>query len=205
MFYANTDDGRKIEATPKARAVCPICEQEVIAKCGDIVTWHWAHKASDCDAWAEGETEWHLGWKRRFKNAEVTIRRDGEWHRADAMTDTGWIVEFQHSSISTETMRVRETFYRNMIWVFDVTSAREFDNFTDRRLLLYQVDDARGDSGYVTFRWKHPKAVIATATKAVYLDLGDEWLLRLGAMYPGGVCGGWGHLVSYQDFMKIDD
>lgn len=203
MLYA-TKNGERIPAQPKGRATCPGCGQEVIAKCGDIVTWHWAHKASDCDSWVEGETDWHLAWKRRFKNVEVTIRRDEQWHRADAMTESGWVVEFQHSYLSPAEIHVREEFYGNMIWVFDVTKARAEDAWGDSRLWLYREHDARAKENYVTFRWKHPRKSIASATRLVYLDLGDGWLLRLGKMYPGGVCGGWGFLEPYASFMRID-
>jgi len=210
MLYAE-NNGQRIGATPKARAICPGCGEEVIAKCGEIVTWHWAHRVNDCDTWAEGETEWHFAWKRRFQNVEVTIRRDEEWHRADAMTDSGWVVEFQHSAISTSDIAIREKFYRNMVWVFDATKAREpvatwigDYRFIEYRLNLYKEDHPRADGNYVTFRWKHPRKSIVGASKLVYLDLGDNWLLRLGKMYPDGICGGWGHLVSYQEFLEID-
>lgn len=212
MLYAESN-GQRIEAKPKARAVCPGCGQEVIAKCGEIVAWHWAHKVNDCDAWAEGETEWHLAWKRRFRNVEVTIRRDGEWHRADAVTNGGWVVEFQHSAISTGDIAIREKFYKNMIWIFDATEASKpvdrqapwgGDVWQERRLTLYAENHPRSDENYVTFRWKHPRKSIAASSKLVYLDLGDGWLLRLGKIYPDGICGGWGHLVSYREFMEID-
>lgn len=203
MFYASKD-GQRIEATPKGRATCPGCGQEVIAKCGEIVTWHWAHKISDCDAWAEGETEWHLAWKRRFKNVEITMRRGDEWHRADAQTDSGWVVEFQHSPISPEQIYVREQFYGNMIWVFDVSASRQDVGFNGPRLVLYDGTDTRADENYVTFRWKHPRKSVSAARRLVYLDLGDGWLLRLGKIYPNGVCGGWGHLLMYDEFMEID-
>jgi competence protein CoiA len=210
MLYAE-NNGQRIEATPKARAICPGCGQEVIAKCGEIVMWHWAHKVGDCDAWAEGETDWHLDWKRRFRSVEVTIKRDGEWHRADALTDSGWVVEFQHSSISPETISARERFYGNMIWVFDARESRRFTdnwlaeyNFPECRLTLYGEDHPRAKENYVTFRWKHPRKSIASASKLVYLDLGEGWLLRLGKMYPDEICGGWGHLIPYDEFMRID-
>ena len=36
-------DGEKILANPKEKAICPICNSEVIAKCGSIKVWHWSH------------------------------------------------------------------------------------------------------------------------------------------------------------------
>lgn len=203
MLYA-VKEGERIPATPKQRALCPGCGQPVIAKCGEINVWHWAHQVSDCDAWSEGETDWHLEWKGRFKQVEVTIRRDGEWHRADAMTDGGWVIEFQHSPISPEQMQTREKFYGDMVWIFDATKARDADMYGEMRLTLYREHDTRAKDGYVTFRWKHPRKCLAFSSKQVYLDLGKGWLLKMGKIYTEGVCGGWGYLVPYREFLGID-
>ena len=64
MYYADVDGGRKT-ATPGSRGTCPGCGSEVLAKCGEIKSWHWAHAAdAQCDPWHHGETDWHLAWKR---------------------------------------------------------------------------------------------------------------------------------------------
>ena len=66
MKYALKLDER-IEATPKASAICPCCRTEVIAKCGNRKVWHWAHKTKQtCDHWWENETQWHRDWKDKF-------------------------------------------------------------------------------------------------------------------------------------------
>ena len=102
------------------RAICPVCKNEVISKCGEIITWHWAHKANDCDLWHENESDWHIGWKSRFPEEcrEVVIGK----HRADVKTSK-CVVELQSSSISSEEIREREIFYGDMIWLIN---AREF-------------------------------------------------------------------------------
>ena len=57
----------RIKAAPKKEAICPTCLKEVIAKCGRIKVWHWAHKSKlDCDSFSEPETEWHINWKNNF-------------------------------------------------------------------------------------------------------------------------------------------
>ncbi len=36
-------------ASPGGRAKCPNCGKELIAKCGEFKTWHWAHESKiDC-------------------------------------------------------------------------------------------------------------------------------------------------------------
>lgn len=121
MYLAETGPNERIAATPGAAGACPICHMEVIPKCGEIKTWHWAHKSlKDCDHWAEPESEWHLGWKKLagLDNSEVVIRKDEGIHRADIKIDNR-VIELQHSSLSPKDVREREEFYGNMIWVID--------------------------------------------------------------------------------------
>ena len=66
MIWAIKNNER-IKATPKNRAICPLCEDEVIAKCGRIKKWHWCHKKDfTCDSFGESETKWHIEWKELF-------------------------------------------------------------------------------------------------------------------------------------------
>ena len=119
MLYATKDD-QKIRPQPGMRAKCPACGDDVIAKCGGVKVWHWSHLAADCDPWSEPETEWHLTWKERFPQEcrEVVIGN----HRADVLTKSGIVIEFQHSSISTEEIEERESFYgERMMWVIDAS------------------------------------------------------------------------------------
>lgn len=51
----------------------------------------------------------------------------GERHAADVKTDQGLVIEFQNSSISPSTIRIREEYYGNMIWVINAESFK--DNF----------------------------------------------------------------------------
>ena len=66
MIFANDAKGNRIVAAPGQMAVCPSCNGEVVAKCGKIKVWHWAHLSADCDPWSEGMTEWHIGWQNEF-------------------------------------------------------------------------------------------------------------------------------------------
>lgn len=122
---------KRVSPLPGATAFCQICQEPVIAKCGEIYTWHWAHKTDrDCDPWKEHETEWHRKWKSRFpfEWQEVAMSDEyGERHAADVKTDQGLVIEFQNSSISPSTIRIRKEFYGNMIWVINAESFK--DNF----------------------------------------------------------------------------
>lgn len=45
-------NGIKEEATKGAKGLCPICDSELVAKCGEVKINHWAHKGKRmCDPW----------------------------------------------------------------------------------------------------------------------------------------------------------
>ncbi len=118
-------DGRRFEASKGAKGQCPLCGSDVIAKCGDVIVHHWAHKSrQECDAWWENETPWHRNWKNMFpfEWQEVIHRSEsGEKHIADVKTANDWVIEFQHSRIDPEEKTARNNFYRKLIWVVDGT------------------------------------------------------------------------------------
>lgn len=114
-------NGQRQEARPKSSGSCPACGSPVIAKCGEIKLWHWAHRGErHCDSWWENETGWHREWKGRFPISwqEVVCRAaNGEKHVADVKTDGGWVLEFQHSPIKPEERRSRDAFYSKLVWI----------------------------------------------------------------------------------------
>ena len=118
-------NGKKTEATKGAKGFCPICDSELVARCGEVKVNHWAHKGSrDCDPWWENETEWHRSWKEEFPInwQEVTqLDNSGEKHRADVKTKRGWVLEFQHSYLKPEERRSRNAFYSKLVWIVDGT------------------------------------------------------------------------------------
>jgi hypothetical protein len=117
-MWGITPSGRTL-AHPNAKASCPTCNGDLIAKCGELKSWHWAHKTKDCDHWSEPESEWHRQWKERFP-AEWQEQQIGN-HRADVLTPRG-IIEFQRSPIKPAEIRERESFYGKMAWVLDASS-----------------------------------------------------------------------------------
>ena len=185
VIYADTPILSRVEATPRAEATCPTCSSRVLAKCGRIVVWHWAHATGfDCDTWSEPVGPWHLTWQQFAPREcrEVVIGR----HRADLRSPEGHVVELQHSSLPVDTIAAREAFYGpRMVWVWNAAEAYDSERLEIR---------PRAGSTYATFRWKHPRKSIAACTRTVVLDLGNGTVLRLGKMHPETPCGGWGHL-----------
>jgi competence protein CoiA len=127
--------GEKSEATKGLKGFCPSCGSELVAKCGETKVNHWAHKGNrNCDPWWENETDWHRSWKNNFpKEWQERIHIDeksGEKHIADVKTDSGWVLEFQHSHINSEERRSRNSFYPKLVWVIDgVRRQRDKPNY----------------------------------------------------------------------------
>lgn len=150
-------DNQKIKATPKEKAECPICNSKVIAKCGRIKIWHWAHKNNkDCDNWYEPESEWHLNWKDKFPKEcqEFTMGR----HRADIRTKNRWIIELQNSPISSEEIKDREEYYNRMVWLLNGGTRCKGLRLREKKNLI-------------TFRWKSPPKSWWNSNKEIYIDL----------------------------------
>ena len=173
MLWAQQGE-KKVLASPNSQAVCPCCGNEVIPKCGQLISWHWAHKNKDCDSWHEPESQWHLDWKGLFPK---------EWqekvigpHRADVATPRG-IIEFQNSPLSVSEIKKREDFYGRMIWI---VNARKFK----QNLRSYQPYWARGLSAQDRyFRWRWPRKAWLTARQKVYLDVGGGELYCITGKY----------------------
>ena len=117
-------DGVRAEPAPNLRGKCCLCGDDMVAKCGQYVRWHWAHKARiTCDPWQESETDWHRYWKDAFPVDCQEVVHVGdmthEKHIADVKTPGGFVVEVQHSPIAEHERLSRERFYKNMIWIVD--------------------------------------------------------------------------------------
>ncbi len=134
MKYALVN-GNKIEAAKGVKGICPSCNSELIARCGDFKINHWSHKGTrNCDIWWENETEWHRMWKNNFPlEWQEIIQFDestNEKHIADVQTSHNLVIEFQHSHIDPIERQSRERFYKNMIWVVDGTRLqRDYPRF----------------------------------------------------------------------------
>ena len=116
-------NGQRQEPQPNLSGECLFCGDPMIAKCGEVRMWHWAHRGRRrCDLWWENETEWHRDWKGQFPvdwQEIVQHAEDGERHIADVKTGDDWVIEFQHSYIKPEERRSRENYYPKLVWMVD--------------------------------------------------------------------------------------
>ena len=172
-------------AQPNLSGKCPVCDQAMVAKCGEVKIWHWAHKGRrTCDLWWENETEWHRAWKERFPESwqEVVHSADNrEKHIADVKTDQGWVIEFQHSHIQPEERRARDAFYPKLVWVVDGARRKrdltQFCEALNRGTPIGSNSPIRipfADECVILREWVGSRA-------PVFLDFGSEelwWILK---------------------------
>lgn len=155
------ENNERVEANPKQKANCEICNGELIAKCGEIKIWHWAHKSKiECDDWWEPESEWHRNWKNEFPKEQQEVRIGK--HRADVKTRTGRVIEFQASSISPKRVREREKFYGSMIWLLNGEKFKEL-------YVISHVDNSHNHRFY-SWRWKRKPLILKSVTKPIFVD-----------------------------------
>lgn len=145
MKFALVND-EKAEATKGAKGLCPSCGSGLIAKCGESKVNHWSHKGNrNCDPWWENETEWHRSWKGEFpKDWQEIVHFDDshEKHIADVKTQSGYVLEFQHSFLKPEEHRSRNAFYRKLVWIVDGTR-RKTDKLQFQKILEHSASVIR--------------------------------------------------------------
>ncbi len=130
MQIAETISGERISSDHAEKGViyhCPVCNQDVFLRHGDINIAHFAHKHACTDNWNYDMSIWHSNWQMRYpiEMREVVKEFNGQKHRADILIeDKKVVIEFQHSSISKTEIIERTDFYNSLgykvIWVFDV-------------------------------------------------------------------------------------
>lgn len=222
-MYLGAVDGIIKKAFPEGRGTCPACGDEIIAKCGDIKMWHWAHKQSDSECIGDGseaETQWHREWKEAVpvEWCERIIKVDNRLGRADILKPISCpiVYEFQHSYISPEAIAQRENFYLNiarigMVWVFDIgqgTTWQSGENAGDDRLHIQPRQAVPGDD--IRFYWENGKTSILHTRTQLYLDLGSFYIgtvdvphlmILVHTFSNSGKFGGVGQLITKQMFL----
>lgn len=163
-------NGQRVKAEKSgAIGVCPGCGGEVRAKCGEIVSWHWAHINADCDPWSEPETDWHRKWKGYFPDTWQEVTKPP--HRADVAGPDG-VLEIQRSGISPAEIREREQFYGRMAWLLN---GHDF---------WKNLEWIKVDGDYHRFRWKHARKTWIEAQRQIFIDT-PFGLFRVKAIRDG--------------------
>jgi len=108
---------------------CPECNGPLLARRGDRVVWHWAHRPGPVARQRCGheETDWHLKWKLAYLQLpgweiEQPVEIAGKTYRLDATNmSTGRVREFVHSlspSYAGKHRALAGSGY-DILWLFD--------------------------------------------------------------------------------------
>jgi hypothetical protein len=148
-------------------AECFECGAPMVAKTGDLIVWHWAHRAENPECGLSGESEWHLTWKSLGLDGTQEIVSGNGLRRADVLSPAGFAVEFQKSPLSWQEVRDREADWEyRLVWVVETHSGVRTGRIT------------MPDPWTLTW-WRCPATVSSMVRKdgggcRVFLDLGDD-------------------------------
>jgi competence protein CoiA len=192
MKFADIEGNVRAEAQPGLAGKCRDCGQLVVAKCGQLRMWHWAHwKSKACDPWWETETEWHRSWKNQFPVAWQEIghtAQSGDRHRADVRTQCGLVLEFQYSALSEAERISREELYTRLVWV-----VHAHRRLRDRKKFFASLcGPLRVASGLPTFTIHRADSALlrdwGKSRVPVYFDFGEaeQGDIPLWRLYPSG-------------------
>lgn len=174
------------ESHMKGEIKCDI-GHDLIAKKGKIKIHHFAHKGSYNCICNRDMSEWHINWQRYLnpENIEVIIIKDGKKHIADCVNDDGKVIEFQKSVISEDIIKERENFYKNMIWIFDVS--------------LIDFDIKVIDNSYCELYIVSGSKFFLKAKKKSYLDTGKRGIIKVMKIEGSKI---YGYIIEYKKFIN---
>lgn len=174
MKYAIVNNSKTaVDETEATTAHCPCCNSEMVARRGNIMVHHWAHKSLiECDSYFEPKTEWHVRMQNLLSGndktkQEVIIEKDNVKHIADIVNNKGVVIECQHSPISQETIVERETFYNDMIWLFDA------ETFCKNWEIVDTFND-KYNATMVKVVCKYYRGTLDVAKKPIYFNFADR-------------------------------
>lgn len=207
MFWAIVNNQR-IEPKPKTYGKCPLCNEKVVSKCGQIKVWHWAHlNSSNCDPWHEQETYWHLHWKLTFgkENSEIIIKKNKKWHIADIFNKQKIVIELQNSPIQKEVINQREEFYgEKMIWLVNGSKFKNnfyIKDFDDNSHWWFNKhDNTKTKKGKKIFKWEYPRRSWENLQRNVFIDFGDNQLFWVKTGM--GTSSGTGLFIHKEKFIE---
>lgn len=149
------------ETIPGAHYQCPRCGMDVFTRGGDKIARHFAHKKRCLDDWTYEKTEWHKNMQSLWPkdNQEVTVKFNGETHRADVLIND-IVIEIQQSHMSASEFRKRTSFFLSagyrVVWIFNFTEAYRIGNLRSSHFSKYY------HKKYV-YNWSNPIKTLSYA------------------------------------------
>lgn len=159
--YVDPSTASEEGLSPGARANCVDCGEVLIAKCGEINRWHWAHEATNSQCvGSDGESAWHLAWKEWATQYGARTEITEGQHRADIIWSDGHVYELQSDYLEPAAIRNREEHWgENLTWIYRITPGR-FERL--------------GNCGDGWFRWKRPAVSMTRHERPILWHLNDR-------------------------------
>jgi len=201
MLYAKKDNDR-IKATPKDTANCPYCESKVIAKCGNINIWHWAHKVKSDSCLYKDMSQWHMQHQLMAENEGWKIEQHTGYRIADCIKGIN-VIELQKSSISDQEILNRninyDAFRYNVHWVFDYTEKINNMRFTKVDNIYKFKQNWAKKSIIILFNYidNNHKAIWGN----VFFNIGDDEYIKVEKLYDSG--NGYGKLMNFDSVLRL--
>jgi hypothetical protein len=153
----------------------------MLAKTGEVVSWHWAHLTENPHCAAALESEWHLGWKSEATHEGVEIPSADGRRRADVLAPYGYAIEFQRSALTREEVQAREDDWgRKLIWIFYAKEPYERPG----GLEFWSAHESFGKVDWAKINWPQAPQRIRGARCWTLLDVGTPLLMFVGEWVP---------------------
>lgn len=132
MIFALNEENKKVKAnTLGETAICQFCKSPLITtkNLSSILYWHHKSAYTNCDKWYNSVSEWQFEWISNFpiEWQEVIILNDNDMHIANIKLPNNVILKFQDEKLTSEEIKKREEFFKNLIWIFNSTYLGIFD------------------------------------------------------------------------------
>ncbi len=195
------------EAEKDRKYYCRICDNPVLLRKGNIRVPHFAH-IRDCKCPFEDKdnmSEWHRRMQNHFpiKSREYIFVDDktGERHIADVFDeDKNTVIEFQHSSISSEEFYKRTLYHlsnnRRIVWVFDESTEERKGNDLGK-LRPLSSNSYAFPYKYYTFKWLYNRR--AFLRELPYISIYKCFTDFSVCIYPGDEGDDYVHRIIGED------
>jgi len=203
MKIALTKDGQRVSAKPEVVAFCQNCGEEVVAKCGEINIWHFAHKTTNDCFGGEGESLWHEYWKGMFpEECREFLRYDKylEYKIAD-VAYCEIVLEYQTNLPDVDEIEFRQEFWQDLGYKFKWV-IKNNDQFF-KHLKKISVEDV-----YNVYKFKRPIKKFAYLNTPFYIDLENGFLIKIFKVivenYGTYIHGKWikrDNIITEEDFI----
>jgi len=133
-----------IETYKSGEIDCPLCNEKLIAKCGNFNIWHWSHKNNSNCLYETNKGKWHIEMQNLFDIKYHEVKKNNTI--ADVLLDSDVCIEFQNSPILLDEILKRNQNYRITYWVFnelncEILKRQNYIELTYPKMVYFKIDN----------------------------------------------------------------